>query len=172
MQSIPLQTIQDYCKDKEVLDIACGCGYGSGLLSEVATSIIGGDYSQEAINYANVNWKKPNIEFKIVNIKDTPILGQFDTVISFETLEHINHAIEKTILFYKSNLKPGGTLIFSHPENEEDAKNNPFHHHFNILSTNMQAMVESLGFEVIEIKQQAGYKGYYDYSIYILKLIE
>ena len=97
----------DYCKDKEVLDIACGCGYGSGLLSEVATSIIGGDYSQEAINYANVNWKKPNIEFKIVNIKDTPILGQFDTVISFETLEHINHAIEKTILFYKSNLKPG-----------------------------------------------------------------
>jgi len=36
----------------------------------------------------------------------------------------------------------------------------------------MQAMVESLGFEVIEIKQQAGYKGYYDYSIYILKLIE
>ena len=162
---------KEHCINKSVLDIASGCGYGTGLLAEVATSILGCDYSSEAIDYARINWSSENITYKQVNIKDLPILGQFDVVVSFETIEHIDHELIKTLEFYKSNLKQDGLLIFSHPENETDAKINPFHHHFNIKKTIILPLLESIGFELVEYKEQEGYPGYYNYSIYILKLV-
>ena len=160
---------KEYCIDKNVLDIASGCGYGTALLAEVATTILGGDYSSEAIEYARTNWNSSNTTYKQVNIKDLPVLGQFDVVVSFETVEHIDHDLIKTLEFYKSNLKQDGLLIFSHPENETDAKINPFHHHFNIKKTDILPLLESIGFELVEYKEQQGYAGHYNYSIYVLK---
>ena len=30
-----------FCKDRKVLDAACGCGYGTFMLSEVANTVLG-----------------------------------------------------------------------------------------------------------------------------------
>lgn len=161
---------KEYCKNKKVLDVACGCGYGSNVLSEVATSVTGGDYSDVAINYANSHWLKKNIDFKKVNIKDKPIIGEFDVMVSLETLEHIDHSLMETIEFYKSNLNSDGVLIVSHPENEDDLKLNPFHVHFNITKEKMVKLLEECGFDIIDVITQQGYENFYNYLIYIAKL--
>lgn len=107
---------------KRVLDIACGVGYGadifhSKLLDGCITEYIGVDIDRESINYAKELYGFKNVKFVVedaLNLKELEKLGSFDTIISFETLEHIN----EDYLFI-SNLKkllnPDGKLILSTP---------------------------------------------------------
>ena len=58
-----------FVKEKsDVLDAACGVGYGSNILSKKAKSIIGVDYSKSAIKFAKQNHNKKNIKFYESNI--------------------------------------------------------------------------------------------------------
>ena len=43
---------QKYCEGKKVLDIACGTGYGSKELAEVASSVIGIDVDKASVELA------------------------------------------------------------------------------------------------------------------------
>lgn len=109
--------VKNFCNGKVVLDIACGTGYGTHLISEVAKSIVGVDISSKAIDYAEKNFKKENIEFvesncAKINFKDE----QFDVIISLETIEHLNELARKE--FYKvckKSLRKDGLFIISTP---------------------------------------------------------
>ena len=58
-----------YIKSKKILDIACGSGYGSEILSKNgAYHVIGCDISEEAIEYAKKYYQHNNIEFISGNI--------------------------------------------------------------------------------------------------------
>lgn len=160
-----------YVKDKDVIDVACGCGYGSNILSKTAKSVIGGDFSEVAVNYAKKHWSNDNITFQQTNIKDKPKLGDADVFVSLETLEHIDHELVNTLDFYKKNLKKDGLLIMSHPDNEEDLKINPYHVHFNITRKSMVKLLNDNGFEIVEVMNQKGYDGYYNYLLYVAKLV-
>lgn len=70
-----------------ILDAACGCGYGSLLLSEGGREVVGVDVSGEAISWANAYFPGPL--FICRRIEDSPWEGQFDTVVSLETIEHV-----------------------------------------------------------------------------------
>lgn len=109
---------KEYASLKKVLDIACGEGYGSVLLSEVATHVTGMDKDNEVIRYASKKYKRDNIEFKQGVIENTGFEDHsFDLVISFETIEHVEHhyAVFKEI---KRILKPGGILMMSTPDKD------------------------------------------------------
>ena len=81
---------------ESVLDIACGTGYGTKILSDKCLSIVGVDVSQDAIKYANRHYRSnSNIDF----IK-ADIFGynkKADIVVSFETVEHVTGNIHDTI---------------------------------------------------------------------------
>lgn len=70
-----------------VLDAACGCGYGSLMMYLKTGNVIGIDSDQEAIDWAKWNFKGPL--FLKARIEDAPWDGGFDTVVSLETIEHI-----------------------------------------------------------------------------------
>jgi SAM-dependent methyltransferase len=79
-----------------VLDIACGTGYGTALLSTGCRSITGVDLSQKAIEFAINNYSKPNIQFINSDIFECTITA--DVVITFETIEHIKDGTIEKIL--------------------------------------------------------------------------
>ena len=121
----------EYVKNKKVLDIASGEGYGSNILSQYAAYVIGVDISEDTVNLANQKYVKSNLTFKqgstsLIPIDDNTI----DVVISFETIEHHNQHHEMMIEI-KRILCPDGILIISTPDkkNYTDTPQylNPFH---------------------------------------------
>ncbi len=121
----------EYVKDKIVLDIACGEGYGSMLLSTFAASVTGVDISEEVIGFAKAKYNKDSINFKTGTCDKIPLEdSSVDVVVSFETIEHHDQhdAMMKEI---KRVLKKDGMLIMSSPNKHEYSDiptyNNPFH---------------------------------------------
>ena len=72
-------------KGSKVLDLACGCGYGSWILHEAGMKVTGADIEPEAISYAEKNYPGPAYIRKAAE----EIEGQYDAIVTFETLEHI-----------------------------------------------------------------------------------
>lgn len=72
-----------------VLDIACGVGYGSYLMSKNpdVVKITAVDKSEKAIANARESFQKNNIEF-ILGSPET-INGHFDILVTLETIEHL-----------------------------------------------------------------------------------
>lgn len=122
-----------FCKGS-VLDIACGVGYGSELLLNNNLSInkyVGIDSSHEAISYAKLHYKNSKSFYYVddalnPNLQD--IYGNFDTIVSFETIEHF----KEDKLFIENLYKllcPNGTLIISTPfgRGKNQSCSSPFH---------------------------------------------
>lgn len=121
-------------ENSEVLDAACGVGYGTNILSQKAKNIIGIDYSKAAIKFAIQNYKNNKIKFIESNILKYNNRKKFDTIVSLETLEHINKSdgiswIKKCYNMLKKN----GIFICSSPllriRNGKPFITNPHHLH-------------------------------------------
>lgn len=115
----------EYVEGKIVLDIACGEGYGTNLLSQKAKMVCGVDISDEAITHAKEKYKKSNIEFRFGSAAKIPYANDsFDLVTSFETIEHL---VEHEEMFseIKRVLKSDGVLILSSPERNIYAQRDP-----------------------------------------------
>ncbi|ASK62770.1 SAM-dependent methyltransferase [Virgibacillus phasianinus] len=105
-----------------VLDFASGSGYGSHIIAKKCkdkgvTEVIGVDNDKDAIAYGQYKYYHPLTTFLHgdVTASDLPEkLGQFDTILSFETIEHIPDEKQFLSNIY-AMLKPGGTLLLSTP---------------------------------------------------------
>ena len=118
-----------YCKDKNILDVACGAGYGSFYLSKTAANVTGIDISIEAVKYAKKHYKASNIEFKRMDATKIGLdSASFDIICSFETIEHLNDP-DLYLLEVVRLLRPGGTYIVSTPKARKTTHNpkNPHH---------------------------------------------
>jgi len=108
-----------FVKNKVVLDIASGEGYGSDLLAKTAKKVVGVDISEGAIAHANKVYKKDNLKFLVGSVAKIPIEGKgvFDVIVSFETIEHVGKEDQKSFLEeVKRLLKPQGIFICSTPD--------------------------------------------------------
>ena len=123
--------VLDVLKDKDVLDVACGEGYGSAMIADVARSVTGVDISIEAVNHASATYKKNNLVFRegsAINLDFRD--ASFDVVVSFETLEHLGEQ-EQMLAEIRRVLRPDGFLMISSPNrpiySEERGEHNEFH---------------------------------------------
>jgi 2-polyprenyl-3-methyl-5-hydroxy-6-metoxy-1,4-benzoquinol methylase len=100
--------------------MCCGIGWTSYAISKVANSVVGIDYSEEAIEEAKSNYQSPNLKFKNMNALDLEFPPEaFDLVVSMEAIEHFTK--ENGLLFLdqvKRVLKKDGLFIGSTPEVE------------------------------------------------------
>lgn len=121
---------QRFAYGKTVLDIACGEGYGSWLLSRVASKVTGLDSNEASVLHARRSYVAPNLFFDVADaekLHDVP--GPFDLVVSFETLEHIVNQ-EAFLEACAGMLSPTGVLLISSPDREvyrRGEEPNPFH---------------------------------------------
>ena len=107
---------RDFYKDKVVLDLACGVGYGSDIIKSYnAKEVVGLDISAEAISYAKTNYLDPSIHFFEMDYQEVSSLGKkFDLIISIETIEHI-HGQSNFISKMCEVLNQNGLLICTTP---------------------------------------------------------
>ena len=119
---------------KRVLDVACGEGYGSALLCEVAQSVVGIDIDQATIAHATEAYPdRPNLRFAEGSATALPLPpASVDAIVSFETVEHLDAADQKAMIAdFARVLAPGGLVVLSSPNRPEysDARSytNPFH---------------------------------------------
>jgi ubiquinone/menaquinone biosynthesis C-methylase UbiE len=104
-----------YIKDKKVLDVGCGLGWCELLFSKLhPQSMIGLDSSDECLKVAK-KFKHPRCSFKKGDALKLPFKDNtFDTVMSWEVLEHIpKNTEEKMFSEVFRVLKPGGHFFLS-----------------------------------------------------------
>jgi len=116
---------------KEVLDAACGEGYGSHLLSASAERVTGIDLSSESITHARARYGSDRLTFHCANCLNIPLDDDsVDVVVSFETLEHLAEH-DELLTEFRRVLRPDGFLILSSPDrktySDETGYDNPFH---------------------------------------------
>jgi len=107
-----------FIKGKSVIDAACGSGYGTLLIADGgANEVIGVDISEEAIAIARTKYAHPKVKFRTLDVESLSELGSeiADTVVSFETIEHVADD-RKFLKGVNHVLRKGGTFIVSSPE--------------------------------------------------------
>lgn len=123
--------LEDLVNSKKVLDVACGEGYGSFLLANDASVVVGVDISTESVLHAQEKYKKNNLSYVQGSATNLPFQeASFDVVVSFETIEHL-YEQEEMIKEIKRVLKNDGVLIISSPNrpvySEASGEYNEFH---------------------------------------------
>ncbi len=125
--------IQRLVAGKRVLDVACGEGYGSALLSRTAAKVSGVDISSEAIAHASDTYStQPNLEFIEASCTNLPFADHsFEVVVSFETIEHIAEH-DAFLNEIKRVLMPDGLLVISSPNKAEYSDARQFANEFHV----------------------------------------
>ena len=135
-----------------VLDIACGTGYGTNLLAEVADLAIGADISKIAVDHANQTYASPQCGFVQADVLKLGFAdGVFDAVVSLETVEHVD---DSTGYFAEVSRVLGnqGILVVSAPNREvhSPGRDTPIHrwHCFEPTLDEFQSLLVSNGFAI------------------------
>lgn len=109
-----------------VLDAACGSGYGTDILRKATGRATGVDIHAPTIQYAKEHF--PECEFINGDLLTAPWVRGYQSVVSFETLEHISAPKSVLKYFRKScsgrlicsvpneNLYPFDPKVFAHDE--------------------------------------------------------
>ena len=102
---------------KIVLDIACGTGYGSHILSSNCKEVYGVDISEESINYANNRFHNYNLKFiRSSATEDIFPENLIGIICSFGTIQHLDGLGRKKCLQNLNKwLKNDGTILLSTP---------------------------------------------------------
>lgn len=114
--------VSQFIKDKAVVDIGCGSGYGCEILKKYgAADVYGADISKHAIQFAKSKFRgyaKFSVQ-SITNLKKY-LDGFFDVAVSSEVLEHIKeYGVEqKAIDELKRITKNEGLVIIATPNSE------------------------------------------------------
>lgn len=106
------------CKDKVVLDVASGEGYGTSMLCTLgkASSVTGIDISEESVKHARDTYGSKKVRFcvdsalELLTIPDNSV----DVVVCFELIEHVKDQ-KKCLQAIARVLRADGILIMSSP---------------------------------------------------------
>src|SRR5215216_5423782 len=104
--------VAERCKGRDVVDMACGEGYGVDVLASRARLVTGVDANPEAHEHARLKYTRPGVRFvrDLVENHSEPC----DAVVFLQTIEHVQNPAE-ILEHFKSMLRPGGVVFVSTP---------------------------------------------------------
>jgi SAM-dependent methyltransferase len=139
-----------------VLDMACGEGYGSEVLSRGAASVVGVDANPEAHEHARLRYGRQNLRFERGLVETYGEAGTYDAVVFLQTIEHVQDPAA-VLEHFRSLLAPDGVVYVTTPNLLTLAppgaakSDNPWHlreyraHEFEALCRRVFGRVEMLG---------------------------
>jgi SAM-dependent methyltransferase len=118
---------------REVVDVACGEGYGSALLARSAARVTGIDVSPQAVDHARRTYAGvPNLRFVRASCAALPLAAaSADLAVSFETIEHIGEQ-ECFLDELARVLRPDGVLVLSCPNKVEYSDKRDYANEFHV----------------------------------------
>jgi len=114
----------------DVVDLACGEGYGTEVLARTAKSVIGVEANPETFEHARLRYTQPNITFERTLVETFD--GEVDAAVFLQTIEHVEDP-DSILDQIRSNLRPGGVAYVSTPNvltlapEGKERSDNPFH---------------------------------------------
>jgi SAM-dependent methyltransferase len=104
--------IAERVRGLEVVDMACGEGYGTAVLGERAALVTGVDANPEAHEHARLKYTRPGIRFvrDLVESYGEPC----DAIVFLQTIEHLQDP-GAVLSHFRSLLRPGGAAYVSTP---------------------------------------------------------
>lgn len=114
---------------KDVLDAACGSGYGIAMLAEGgARTVVGVDIDRQAVVEAGRNCGNPEA-VQEADVRELPFdEDSFDLLVSWETIEHVEDG-DRVIAEFRRVLRPDGILLVSSPNPAVYPPGNEHHVH-------------------------------------------
>jgi 2-polyprenyl-3-methyl-5-hydroxy-6-metoxy-1,4-benzoquinol methylase len=97
-----------------VVDMACGEGYGSEVLSRAAASVVGVDANPEAHAHAQARYVRENLRFERGLIETYGDPHSADVIVFLQTIEHVLDP-PAVLEHFRASLAPGGTAYISTP---------------------------------------------------------
>jgi SAM-dependent methyltransferase len=100
------------CAGLDVVDMACGEGYGVEVLASRARHVTGVDANPEAHEHARLRYAAPNTDFArdLVQTYSEPC----DAIVFLQTIEHVEEPGE-VLRHFREQLRPGGAAYVSTP---------------------------------------------------------
>jgi GT2 family glycosyltransferase/SAM-dependent methyltransferase/glycosyltransferase involved in cell wall biosynthesis len=122
---------REFCRGRDVLDVAAGEGYGTALLAQVARSAVGIEIDADTVTAARTEFPRPNLRYEQGDARALPLAdASIDVAVSFETLEHLAEQ-DVFLAELRRVLRPGGLLIMSTPDRDAyspvGVAPNPYH---------------------------------------------
>jgi 2-polyprenyl-3-methyl-5-hydroxy-6-metoxy-1,4-benzoquinol methylase len=117
---------------ERVVDMACGEGYGSEVLSRGAASVVGVDANPEAHEHARLRYVRQNLRFERDLVETFG--EECDAVVFLQTIEHVKNPGE-ILEHFKAMLAPGGAVYVTTPNvltlapPGAERSDNPWHVH-------------------------------------------
>ena len=121
-----------------VVDLGCGVGYGSKIMSEVAREVCGYDDSRQAIEFAEKHYNGNNIRYYVNDLDyidgeeiagtapfDSLLAYGCDVIVAFEIIEHLNDTDATFLMFKRISPK---LIILSTPHLKCPIRGNKFHY--------------------------------------------
>lgn len=125
------QMAKNFCRNRRVLDLGCGQGYGSATLlgAGEAASLVAMDISPDAV--AECLSHNVGISGAVADATVLPFAADaFDVVVCFEVIEHV-YEPARLVMEIRRVLAPGGIFLVSTPNksvyNAEQSEPNPYH---------------------------------------------
>lgn len=115
-------------RGRRVVDLACGEGYGSAVLAETASSVVGVDANPEAFEHAKAKYRRPRFERTMIELWE----GDVDDVVFLQTIEHLQDP-DAMLAHVKELIAPDGVAYISTPNvltlapKGQERSGNPWH---------------------------------------------
>ena len=113
----------------QILDAACGTGFGTYALAHRADAAVGVDIAPEAIAEARARYRAPGLYYVVMDVAKLAFRNAtFDAVISQDTIEHVPDDAG-FVAEAARVLRPGGTFVVFTPYREvhTSTPENPYH---------------------------------------------
>lgn len=120
----------EYCRNKDVVEVACGTGQGLGYLATLAKSVEGGDIDAKIVKLAN-DYYRGRVRVLQMDATELPYAdASKDVIILFEAIYYLPDA-EKFIGECQRVLRPGGRLLIATANKDlPDFNPSPYSHRY------------------------------------------